>query len=699
MSSSVVRPLRIGFIGAGQMAGQHLDALRRVATPHVVAGVCDLRPDAARALARRARATPYTAVAEFLNDARPDIVHICTHPATHFDLARQALLAGVHVYIEKPFAETRADAETLFTLARERRLLLCAGHQLLRDPAFCSLLERATALQPLVLVDSYFSFRPPRLNPYRSAPAALAEQLLDVLPHPLYTLVAALAHLVPHNGATETAPQLVHVTATPTDLHAVLRAGEATGRLAVSLRARPVASTLTVTGAHGSLTTDFVHGTVLGAGNDGTSPLEKIANPFVEAGQLAWGSAGGLARRLTRGISYPGLAELLDEFYAAVAAGDRSPLSVEHLRRVTDIYEELAVQIRGASRPAMSDRTASRLPAASPVAPVAVVTGAAGFLGRALTRELARRGFRVRGTYRSQPSDDPHVHEWVRVDLGTAIPSDVFAGASVVLHAAAATSGGFEAHQRDSVDATRQVLRGMTAAGVHRLVYVSSISVLQPPRSARERQTEETPLAANAERLGPYTWGKCAAEEVVAAAHARREIVARIVRPAALFDWEDIDVPGLVGKRLFGRWHLGFGRPGLPFAACEVGMAAAALAWIAEHFADAPPIINLMDPAINTRAGLLRQFRERGWRGRFVWVPIPLLAGGVLAMSRAMALARRSTGGPTLSVWSVLRPRRYDPSVAGRVLAAAQEDRSLRSTDPPDRVVVGVEAEVSQAYG
>src|SRR6185436_13414266 len=244
-------PLRIGFIGAGQMAGQHLDALRRVATSHRVVGICDLRLDVARALAQRAGAPAYTTVADFLSDARPNIVHVCTHPATHFDLARQALQAGAHVYIEKPFAETRADAEALFALAQERGLLLCAGHQLLRDPA------------------------------YRSAPAALGEQLLDVLPHPLYSLVDALVQFAsPREGdAVDVVPKLVHVTAMPTDLHATLRAGEATGRLAISLRARPVASTLTITGAHGSLTADFVRGTVLGAGNDGTSPLEKIANP------------------------------------------------------------------------------------------------------------------------------------------------------------------------------------------------------------------------------------------------------------------------------------------------------------------------------------------------------------------------------------------------------------------------------------
>ena len=41
------------------------------------------------------------------------------------------------MYVEKPFVETREEADTLFALARERGRLICAGHQLLRDPAFC----------------------------------------------------------------------------------------------------------------------------------------------------------------------------------------------------------------------------------------------------------------------------------------------------------------------------------------------------------------------------------------------------------------------------------------------------------------------------------------------------------------------------------------------------------------------------------
>lgn len=664
--------LRIALIGAGHMAGRHLDALRRVATPHQLVGVCDIRAEAAQELAQRARTTAYTSVPELLKDARPDIVHVCTHPSTHFALARQALLGGAHVYIEKPFAETRADAEALFELAASRGRLLCGGHQLLRDPAFSTLVARAAALQPLVVVDSYFAFRSPTLHLQRSAPRALAEQLLDVLPHPLYTLVAALEQLVPDGR-----PELAHITATTTDLHALLRAGNATGRLYVSLRARPVASLLTISGAHGTIATDFVRGMVIGAGNDGTSPLEKIANPFVEAAQLAWRSSVGLSRRLLRGVDYPGLAELVGHFYAAVAAGDPSPVSVDHLRRVTGLYEELAAHVRASAARSHRQVTAPPLAAVARVAPlpVAVVTGAAGFLGRVVSRELTRRGFAVRGVARSQPPEDAHVREWVRADLAREIPPEVFAGATVVVHAAAATAGGFDAHQRDSVNATREVVRAMRSAGVRQLVYVSSISVLEPPRSLRERQNERTPLATKAERLGPYTWGKCAAEEVVAAAHAQGEISARIVRPAALFDEEDIELPGLVGKRLFGDWHLGFGRPGLPFAACEVGAAGAAIAWIAEHFTEAPPVVNLIDPAIETRAGLLELFRQRGWSGRFVWVPIRLLAGGVTSLSRALALARRSPASQ-LSIWSVLRPRRFDSSLSARVLSAAQRQAS-----------------------
>lgn len=686
----LARMLRIGFIGAGNMAGLHLTALEHVPTPHTVVGVYDARPAMAQAFARRAGSgvRVCATLSALLDEARPDLVHICTPAGMHFEPARQALLAGAHVYVEKPFVETLEEAQVLFRLAEERGLLICAGHQLLRDPAFTRMMQQAAALRPITLVDSTFTFRPPRLDPETGVPRALAEQLLDIVPHPLYTLIAALEAF----GGSGPA-EIVSATATPTVLHALLRKGEATGRLCVSLRARPVASTLTVSGAYGSLTTDFVRAIVLGAGNEGTSPIEKILNPFVEGVQLAWRSGVSLTRRLLRGAGYPGLAELLGDFYAAAARREPSPLTIEHLRRVTSVYEQLAVTVRSAAAPPRSERRHDIEPVEAS-GPIAVLTGASGFFGRAISRELARRGFRVRGIGRSEQPDDPHLHAWVRADLSEEITTGAFAGASVVVHAAAETAGGFEAHERNTVAATRHVLRAMAAGGVSRLVYVSSISVLRPPRSPWERQGEDTPLAAKAERLGPYTWGKCAAEAIVAAAHERGEIEARIVRPAALIDWSHIDLPGLLGRRLFDRWHLGLGRPGLPFAVCEVGQAGAAVAWCADRFAEAPPVVNLFDPSIGTRAQLLRRFRERGWRGRMVWVPISVLAGAMILVRHVMGIARREWPRP-LAVWSILRPRRYDAAVTTAVFAASREAPPMPQPVIHERVV----HQVSRAYG
>src|SRR5439155_837684 len=83
-------------------------------------------------------------------------------------------------------------------------------------------------------------------------------------------------------------------------------ANGAFGRLAVSLRARPVASTLSVFASGGMLTADFIRTSVVGAANAGTAPLEKAANPLVEGWQTAARGTAGVMRRILQGGDYPG---------------------------------------------------------------------------------------------------------------------------------------------------------------------------------------------------------------------------------------------------------------------------------------------------------------------------------------------------------------------------------------------------------
>jgi hypothetical protein len=213
----------------------------------------------------------------------------------------------------------------------------------------------------------------------------------------------------------------------------------------------------------------------------------------------------------------------------------------------------------------------------------------------------------------------------------------------------------------------------MHAARVRRLVLVSSLSVIRPPRTAWERQDEGTPRPRDPRILGPYTWGKCLQEEIAEREAAALGIAIRIIRPGALVDWHEPALPGVMGRRLFGRWHLGLGRPGLPIPVCDVERCAEAIAWCAANFDKAPAIVNLLDPAIATRRDFVARLRAGGWTGRILWVPISVVALVLQAAGAANSL-RRGRRPDGLAVWSILKPRRYDTRRAAEMLEAARED-------------------------
>ena len=77
--------------------------------------------------------------------SRKDIlgVVIATPAETHFALAREALLAGKNVYVEKPLVTDQAEAEELIALAEKNGLSLMVGHLLQYHPAFVRLKELA----------------------------------------------------------------------------------------------------------------------------------------------------------------------------------------------------------------------------------------------------------------------------------------------------------------------------------------------------------------------------------------------------------------------------------------------------------------------------------------------------------------------------------------------------------------------------
>jgi predicted dehydrogenase len=91
--------------------------------------------------ARFPDARPTGRLADVLEDETVDAVIVATPVPTHAELAKQALLAGKHVFVEKPIALSTAQAEEVVAVAAERGLVLMPGHLLLYHPGVRKLAE------------------------------------------------------------------------------------------------------------------------------------------------------------------------------------------------------------------------------------------------------------------------------------------------------------------------------------------------------------------------------------------------------------------------------------------------------------------------------------------------------------------------------------------------------------------------------
>jgi len=126
-------------------------------------------------------------IADLLRDEAIDLVVVATPNDTHFELARQALSAGKHVVVEKPFTVTSQQAEQLIALAHERGKLLSVHQNRRWDGDFLTVkaLLDAKLLGRLVEYESHFDrFRNrPRAGAWREEEREGAGVLYDLGPH------------------------------------------------------------------------------------------------------------------------------------------------------------------------------------------------------------------------------------------------------------------------------------------------------------------------------------------------------------------------------------------------------------------------------------------------------------------------------------------------------------------------------------
>ena len=132
-----MRQVGIGIIGTGWCGGIRAEACS--ASPYVSAlHLAEIKPERLREVA--AKTKPATATADYrvlLENSSIDAIIISTTPeTTHFPMAKESLLAGKHVFLEKPMALELSEADELINLARTKSLLFTIGYSQRFNPKF-----------------------------------------------------------------------------------------------------------------------------------------------------------------------------------------------------------------------------------------------------------------------------------------------------------------------------------------------------------------------------------------------------------------------------------------------------------------------------------------------------------------------------------------------------------------------------------
>ncbi len=118
--------VKLGVAGAGVFGSYHAAKIDALSSADL-RGVYDTDSARAAALAAKFSTPVYSDYTTFLRDI--DGVVIAAPAIAHFELCEAALNAGKHVFVEKPVAASAAAARALTQLAREKGLVLQAGHQ------------------------------------------------------------------------------------------------------------------------------------------------------------------------------------------------------------------------------------------------------------------------------------------------------------------------------------------------------------------------------------------------------------------------------------------------------------------------------------------------------------------------------------------------------------------------------------------
>lgn len=653
---------RAGFVGAGHISTFHAAAVRRI--PGVeLAGVYDADPRRCEAMSKKLGTRAVSSVAELRG---VDVIHVLTPPETHAKVALAALDLGAHVLVEKPLATDVEDCERIAAAARERGLRVCVDHSLLYDLQIKRAIEtvRSGGIGRVVSIDILRSAEYPAYEggPLPPQYCSAGYPFRDLGIHQLYLLAAFLGPIEDVRADWSSLGGDPNLTFD--EWRADVRCRDGRGHIHISFNVRPIQNLIIVQGTKGVVRVEQMS---MFSTHRAATPLPKAAERLInayaeslqESLQVSAGVVGFLTGRLRQ---YDGVQRLIAEFYRTLDNGLPVPVSVQDATPIVYWVERVA---RAAdAETALQSKLAT---APAPHVPI-LVTGAAGALGSAVIERLRQQGRPLRAFVRRRGiAAVPEGVEVVTGDLGDPrAVDDAVRGASIVIHAGAATKGNGIQQHTSTVIGTRNIIESCLRHGVEQLVYISSLSVVDwAGARSGEPITEASPLEPMPHLRGAYTQSKLEAELLVKRAVKEAGLRAVILRPGQIFGGMLPLVNAAVARELLGRRVvLGDGTIRLPLVYIDDVVDAVCAAM--DRNLDSGDIIQLVDDALPTQNEILRTVF--GAQGRAVRVPRSIVFAVGWLSEIALRPLRRTSPLSRYRLRSALARRTYASGNAARLL-------------------------------
>jgi predicted dehydrogenase len=156
--------LKFLVIGCGSIGKRHIENLKRI-QPKSTIYAFDIKSHILHQVCKKYQITPISK--KNIKDMMYDCVLVCTPPNTHLKYAREAIMGGSNVFIEKPISAQLVEINSFSSLAKKKKCLIFVGYNFRFNKSICIIkkLLDSKQLGNTIHVSAYFGSYLPDWRP------------------------------------------------------------------------------------------------------------------------------------------------------------------------------------------------------------------------------------------------------------------------------------------------------------------------------------------------------------------------------------------------------------------------------------------------------------------------------------------------------------------------------------------------------